>query len=161
MSYQLITAKEKEMQNQLMSRETIKAGNTMMIENILNMPVQPYEDGKAVYRVAEIQGQKTGQLRQTPLAVVQYAGQRYLIAPSRGRDWVYNLIASGVCTLRTKTQQERCHAVLTLDDEAIVVVQAYMAHLPDWALQQFPFPATDSAEEIRSKSEDFAIFRLS
>lgn len=148
------------MQNQPMSRETIKAGNAMMIENILNMQVQPYEDGKAVYRVAEIQGQKTGQICQTPLAVVQYAGQRYLIAPSRGRDWVHNLIASGVCTLRAKAQQERCHATLTLDDEAVAVVQAYMAQLQAWALQQFPFPATASAEEIRAKSEDFAIFRL-
>ncbi len=149
------------MQNQPMSKDTIRAGNAMMIENILNMPVQPYQDGKAVYRVAKIAGQKTGQLRQTPLAVVQYAGQRYLIAPSRGRDWVHNLIASGVCTLKTRTQQERCHATLTLDDEAIVVVQAYMAQLPDWALQQFPFPATALAEEIRAKNEDFAIFRLS
>jgi deazaflavin-dependent oxidoreductase (nitroreductase family) len=149
------------MQEQPLPKGTIKAGNTMMIENILNMPEQPYQEGVAVYRVVETQGRKTGQPRRTPLAVVQYEGQRYLIAPSRGRDWVHNLIASDVCTLMTKTQRERCHAVLTLDDKAVAVVQAYIARLPDWALRQFPFPATASAEEIRSKDEDFAVFRLS
>ncbi len=144
-----------------MTKETVKAGNTMMVENILQMPVQPYEDGKAVYRIAEIQGCQSGQMRRTPLAVFQYAGKRYLIAPSRGRDWVHNLIASGKCTLVTKTEQEQCYAALTLDDEAIAGIRAYMAQLPDWALQQFPFSANASDEEIHAKAENFAVFRLS
>ena len=144
-----------------MSKETVKAGNTMMIGNILNMPVQPYEDGKSVYRVVEVQGRQSGQVRRTPLAVVQYMGKRYLIAPSRGRDWVYNLIASGTCTLLAQNEQERCHATLTLDDEALALVRAYMAQLPDWALQQFPFPGNVSDEEMRAKAESFAVFRLS
>ena len=84
---------------QPMSKETIKSGNAMMIENILQMPVQPYEDGKAVYRVVEVQGRQSGRVQRTPLAVPQYAGKRYLVAPSRGRDWVHNIIASGTCTL--------------------------------------------------------------
>ena len=149
------------MQGQPMSKETIKSGNSMMIENILRMPVQPYEDGKGVYRVVEMRGRQSGQLRRVPLAVAQYEGQRYLIAPSRGRDWVYNLIAAGECTLLTSAGQEHVGVALTLDDEAIAVLHAYMASLQDWALQQFPFPATASAEEIRAKADAFAIFRLS
>lgn len=144
-----------------MSKETVKAGNTMMIENILHMPVQPYEDGKSVYRVVEVQGRQSGQVRRTPLAVVQYAGKRYLIAPSRGRDWVYNLIASGTCTLVAQTEREQCHAELTLDDETLALVRAYMAQLPDWAVQQFPFSKNASDEEMRAKAESFAVFRLS
>ena len=144
-----------------MSKETVKAGNTMMIGNILNMPVQPYEDGKSVYRVVEVQGHQSGQVRRTPLAVVQYAGKRYLIAPSRGRDWVHNLIASGTCVLLAQNEQEQCRATLTLDDEAIALVHTYMAQLQDWALQQFPFPGNVSDEEMRAKTESFAVFRLS
>ncbi len=147
--------------NPSMSKETIKAGNSMMIENILQMPVQPYQDGKAVYRVVEVPGRQSGQVRRTPLAVVQYAGKRYLIAPSRRRDWVHNLIASGECTLVAKDEQEQCRAELTLDDEAIALVRAYMAQLPDWALQQFPFSANASDEEMHAKAENFAVFRLS
>jgi deazaflavin-dependent oxidoreductase (nitroreductase family) len=146
--------------NQPMSKETISTGNRMMIDNILNTPPQPYQDGKAVYRVVEIPGRKTQQIRQTPLAIFQYAGQRYLIAPSSGRDWVYNLIASTTCTLLTKASREQVHATLTLDDTAIKAVQAYMAQLPDWSLRQFPFPATASAEEIQSKKDAFAVFHL-
>lgn len=144
-----------------MSKETVRSGNSMMIENILQMPVQAYEDGKGVYRVVEMRGRQSGQMRRVPLAVAQYEGKRYLIAPSRGRDWVYNLIAAGECTLLTSVGQEHVHVTLTLDDEAIAAIQSYMAGLADWALQQFSFPATASAEEIRAKGETFAVFRLS
>ena len=149
------------MHGQPMSKETIQSGNRMMMENILRMPVQPYEDEKAVYRVVEMRGRQSGQARRVPLAVVQHEGKRYFIAPSRDRDWVYNLIASGECTLVTNAGQEHVHATLTFDDEAVATVQAYMARLPDWTLQQFSFLATASAEEIRAKAETFAIFRLS
>lgn len=149
------------MQGQPMSKEAIQAGNTMMIERIMDMPAQPYQEGAGAYRVVETRGRKSGQIRRVPLAIVQYQGQRYLIAPSRKRDWVYNLINSGTCTLVTKTESEQSHARLTLDDEAVAAVQAYIAHLVDWALQQFPFGASASAEEIRAKAEEFAVFRLS
>ena len=144
-----------------MSKETVRAGNAMMIENILQMPVQHYQDGKAVYRVVEVCGRQSGQTRRTPLAVFQYTGKRYIIAPSSGRDWVHNLTASGECTLVSQAGPEHCHAKLTLDDEAIAAVKAYMAQLADWALQQFPFSAHASDEEISTKSESFAVFRLS
>ena len=146
---------------QPISKATVKAGNTMMIENILHMPVQQYEDGKAVYRVLEVPGRQSGRIQRTPLAVPQYAGKRYLVAPSRGRDWVHNLIASGTGILVSQTQREQCHATLTLDDEAITMVRAYMAQLPDWSLQQFPMSRNATDEEIRSKAESFAVFRLS
>ena len=146
---------------QPMSKETIKSGNAMMIENILQMPVQPYEDGKAVYRVVEVQGRQSGRVQRTPLAVPQYAGKRYLVAPSRGRDWVHNIIASGTCTLVSQAGREQFKATLTLDDEAIAMVRAYMAQLPDWSLQQFPISVHATDEEMHSKSESFAVFRLS
>jgi deazaflavin-dependent oxidoreductase (nitroreductase family) len=144
-----------------MSKEMVRSGNSMMVENILQMPVQPYEEGKGVYRVVEMRGRQSGQMRRVPLAVAQYEGKHYLIAPSRGRDWVHNLIAAGECTLLTSAGQEHVHATLTLDDEAVAATQAYIAELGDWTLQQFPFTATASAEEIRAKGEAFAVFRLS
>ena len=113
-----------------MPKETIRSGNAMMIENIMQMPVQPYQDGKAVYRIAQIRGRQSGQIRRTPLAVFQYNGKRYLIAPTHQRDWVHNLIAAGECTLVTKIEQEHSKATCTLDDEAIAGVRAYMAQLP-------------------------------
>ncbi|GCE29519.1 hypothetical protein KDA_50030 [Dictyobacter alpinus] len=148
------------MYNQPLARETVRAGNRMMVERILGMDVQPYTDEVGVYRVVEIRGRRTGESHRVPLAVYQYQQQRYLIAPSRGRDWVYNLLAAGTCVLVAKGQREQVRATLTLDDEAIRATQAYMAQLPDWALQQFPFPASASAEEMRSKKQEFVVFRL-
>ncbi len=149
------------MHGQPMSKDTVRGGNAMMIENILQMPVLPYEDDKAVYRVAEMRGCQSGQLRRAPLAVFQHSGQRYLIAPSYNRDWVYNLIASGECSLLAKDKRDHVKATLTLDEEAILAVRAYMAQLQDWALQQFPFPADTSDAEMRASAERFAVFRLS
>ncbi len=146
---------------QPMSKENIRSGNAMMIEHILQMPVQLYQDNKASYRVAEIRGRQSGQMRRTPLAVFQHKGERYLIAPTRKRDWVYNLIASGECVLLSKIEQESVHTTLTLDNEALNALRAYMAQLPDWSLQQFPMLGDATDEEMRSKAESFAVFRLS
>ncbi len=61
----------------------------------------------------------------------------------------------------TMSRQQREYATLTLDDEAIAANQAYMAVLPNWALQQFPFSEGVSVDEMQSKREQFAVFLLS
>ena len=147
--------------DQPMSKETIRAGNTMMMENIMQMPTQPYQEGKGVYRILEVRGRQSGQTRRTPLAVALFNDKRYLIAPSKGRDWVHTLIAAGEWTLVSKTQHEQCKATLVLDEEAMDAIRAYMAPLPDWTLAQFPFKADASNEEMRAKSEELAVFQLS
>ena len=135
-------------------------GNATMIQQVLQMPIEPYQNGKFVYRVVEIRGRKSGTMRRTPLAVYQYDGTRYLIAPERSRDWVQNLLAAGECLLITKTQQDHCSAVLAFDPGALAAVRTYIGQL-EWASRQFPFTVKDSDAEIISKAEQFAIFRLS
>ncbi|HLG74866.1 MAG TPA: hypothetical protein VKX46_00545 [Ktedonobacteraceae bacterium] len=146
--------------NTPMTREMKQTGNATMAQRVLQMPVVPYEDGKFVYRVVEIRGRKSGTMRQVPLAVFQYEGIRYLIAPERSRDWVQNLQVTGECLLITSKQQEHYHAALTFDPTALAAVRAYIGQLA-WASQQFPFSPNDNDEYIRSKTEQFAIFRLS
>ena len=144
-----------------MTKRLVKAGNTMMIQRIRLLPAQTYQEGKGVFRVVETRGRRSGQLRYVPLAVALWHGQKYLISPEHTRDWVKNLLASDECTLIAGKEREHCHATLTLDEEAIAIVKAYIASLPDWALQQFPFSAHASTEEILSKQDKFAVFRLS
>jgi deazaflavin-dependent oxidoreductase (nitroreductase family) len=158
---EIVQARNNASSDQPLAKGTVQAGNRMMIDNILNMPVQPYQDGTAALRVVETIGHSSKKLRQVPLGVVQYEGQRYLIAPSSGRDWVRNLVASDSCTLVTKESRESVHAALTLDDTAIRALRAYMAVLPDWTLRQFPFSVDASDEEIHAQQRAFAIFRLS
>ena len=143
-----------------MTQQMKQEGNAAMTQRVMQMSVEPYQDGKYVYRVVEIRGRKSGTLRQTPLAVYQHDGTRYLIAPERSRDWVQNLVAAGECLLIAKTQQESCSAVLSFDATALVAVRAYIGQLA-WASRQFPFSVKDSDAEIVSKAEQFAIFRLS
>ena len=143
-----------------MTKQMNRAGNANMTQRILQMPTEPYEDGKFVYRVVEICGRKSGMMRQVPLAIYQHDGIRYLIAPERSRDWVQNLLAIGECLLITNTQRDQCNAVMTFDSAALTAVRAYVSQLT-WVSKQFPFSVTDSNSEIASKAELFAIFRLS
>ena len=143
-----------------MTQQMKQEGNATMTQRVMQMPVEPYQDGKFVYRVIEIRGRKSGTTRQTPLAVYQHDGVRYLIAPERSRDWVQNLIAAGECLLISKTQQDHCSAVLAFDPAALAAVRAYISQLA-WASRQFTFSVKDSDAEIVSKSEQFSIFRLS
>ena len=143
-----------------MTQQMKQAGNATMVQRVMQMPLEPYQDGKFVYRVVEIRGRKSGTIHQTPLAVYQHDGTRYLIAPERSRDWVQNLLAAGECLLITKTQQDACSAILAFDPTALAAVRAYIGQLA-WASRQFPFSVTDSDAEIASKAGQFAIFRLS
>lgn len=147
--------------NTPLTKQMIQEANRTMVERIMQMPVAPYEDGKYVLRVVETSGRKSGKVCQSPLAISQHAGMRYLISPERSRDWVLNLIAKGECVITTHHQQEHCHAVLAFDAAALAAVRVYIGQLAGWSSQQFPFSITESDTEIQIKAEQFAIFRLS
>ncbi len=160
MENQSFAERMKQEANIPMTKQMKQEGNATMTQRVMQMPVEPYQDGKFVYRVVEIRGRKSGAMRQIPLAVYQHDGVRYLIAPERSRDWVQNLAAAGECSLITKTQQDHCSATLAFDPTALAAVRAYIGQLA-WASRQFPFSVEDSDAEIASKAEQFAIFRLS
>lgn len=45
--------------------------------------------------VLEVAGRRSGRLRRTAVNWVEYEGQRYLVSPRGGTDWVRNLRAAG------------------------------------------------------------------
>ena len=46
-------------------------------------------------RVLELRGRKSGEPRRTPVNLMTFEGQRYLVAPRGHTQWVRNLRASG------------------------------------------------------------------
>ena len=46
-------------------------------------------------RVLEVPGRKSGEPRRTPVNLMTFEGQRYLVAPRGHTQWVRNLRASG------------------------------------------------------------------
>ena len=72
-----------------------------------------------------VRGRKSGEMRTTPVAVVEQQGKRYLIAPFGVVNWVRNLrAAAGVATLTRSRRIEVIHAIELGSEEAAVVLRA-------------------------------------
>src|SRR5215468_5172462 len=62
-----------------------------------------------------VPGRKSGIMRTTPVFVLRYEGQRWLVAGFEQADWVKNLRAAGWCVLIHDRRQERV-AVMEVED---------------------------------------------
>src|SRR5437763_1513804 len=63
-------------------------------------------------RVLEVPGRKTGEPRRTPVNLLTYEGDRYLVAPRGHTNWVRNLRASGSGRLLLGRRRERVERAL-------------------------------------------------
>lgn len=135
-----------------------RQANQFMIDRIRANPVASHQEGGYVLRVAEVAGRVTGKPRQWPIAVSQLAGQHYVCAPNRQRDWVRNLLAAGECRIEDDPVG-RYRAVLVEEPPAAAVVANYLARLrrdlPGW-----PFPPGAAEDEIGRHLTEIAVFRL-
>lgn len=134
--------------------------NAQMVTRIMQMPPEPYREGTYVLRVAEMRGRRSGQLIAVPLAVVQVGDSRYLVSPTRERAWARNLLAAGECTIAAGGDRAPYRATPVPDNEAVPVLRTYVAQLPGWASQQFPFPVGADDAQIRATAAQTAVFRL-
>jgi deazaflavin-dependent oxidoreductase (nitroreductase family) len=77
-------------------------------------------------RVLEVRGRTTGKPRRTPVNLLTFQGQRYLVAPRGNTQWARNLRASGEGRLLVGARSERFTAVELSDDEKPAVLRAYL-----------------------------------
>jgi deazaflavin-dependent oxidoreductase (nitroreductase family) len=78
-------------------------------------------------RVLEVRGRSSGEWRRTPVNLLTYEGERYLVAPRGETQWVRNLRASGEGRLRLGRSIEPFKAVEVLQDaEKTAVLRAYL-----------------------------------
>ncbi len=76
--------------------------------------------------ILAVRGRKTGRWHTVPVHVLEYGGQRYLLAPRGETDWVRNLRAAGGGELRWRGRIERFQAVEVPDAEKPPLIQAYL-----------------------------------
>lgn len=144
------------------SPEQIRELNRTMAENILAAEPAPYAEGGYVRRVADIRGRRSGHVHAVPLAVITRSGRRYLVSPTRERNWVRNLYADPACTIRSRDTEEDSRAVPVRDrDEITDVVSTYITRMnAPWAVAQFPFPADATRSQIHQAADHVAVFHL-
>ncbi len=77
-------------------------------------------------RVLEVQGRKSGQWRRTPVNLLTYEGQRYLVAPRGHTQWVRNLRVSGRGRLVLGRRVEEFTATEVGEAEKPALLRAYL-----------------------------------
>ncbi len=132
--------------------------NRFMLHKIRTDGPAPYQESRYVLRVVSVPGRVSGEPRPLPIAIPMVAGERYLCAPNRRRDWVRNLLKAGECEIEGDPRP-RHRAVLVEDDSAAVAVQTYLAGLGRPSAE-WPFPSGAPVAEIAEHVKEIAVFRL-
>jgi deazaflavin-dependent oxidoreductase (nitroreductase family) len=74
-----------------------------------------------------VRGRTTGEPRSFPVTVLETGGRRYVFAAFGETNWVLNLRAAGVATLRRGRRDEQVVAVELPSDDAAPILQASLA----------------------------------
>jgi deazaflavin-dependent oxidoreductase (nitroreductase family) len=113
-------------------------------------------------RVLEVPGRKSGEPRRTPVNLMTFEGQRYLVAPRGHTQWVRNLRVSRSGRLWLGRRSEEFSAEELPDEDKTALLRAY---LKKWAWETGQFfggvgaDAPDS--ELRRIAPDHPVFRIS
>jgi deazaflavin-dependent oxidoreductase (nitroreductase family) len=112
-------------------------------------------------RVLEVRGRTSGQPRRTPVNLLSFEGQRYLVAPRGNTQWVRNLRVSGEGRLLVGPRSEHFTATELTDEEKVPVLRAYLKR---WKFEVGVFfdgvgPDSDE-QELRRIAPRHPVFRL-
>jgi len=119
--------------------------------------------GLSVYgsRVLAVRGRTSGEWRTNPVNLLEFEGQRYLVAPRGVTDWVKNLRASGTGELRLGSRSEPIHVIEIPDAEKLPILRAY---LRKWSWETGAFfegvGADASEAELRRICPNHPIFQI-
>lgn len=119
--------------------------------------------GLSVYgsRVLAVRGRKSGQWRTVPVNLLDFEGQRYLVAPRGVTEWVRNIRASSAAELRLGSRVEPIRVLEIPDTEKLPILRAY---LKKWAWEVGAFfegvNATASESDLQRIAPNHPIFRI-
>jgi len=113
-------------------------------------------------RVLEVKGRKSGEWRRTPVNLLTFEGNRYLVAPRGHTQWVKNLRASGNGRLVLGRRSEEFSADEVGEEEKPALLRAY---LKKWKWEVGAFfggvGPDSSDDELRRIAPDHPAFRIS
>jgi deazaflavin-dependent oxidoreductase (nitroreductase family) len=119
--------------------------------------------GVSVYgsRVLAVRGRSSGEWRTNPVNLLEYGGQRYLVAPRGVTQWVKNIRASGSGELRLGGRTEAIRVTEIPDADKLDILRGY---LKKWAWEVGAFfdgVGADAPEsELRRIAPNHPIFRI-
>lgn len=113
-------------------------------------------------RVLAVRGRTSGEWRTTPVNLLTFEGERYLVAPRGQTQWVRNMRVAGGGELRVGRRVERFTATELADDDKPPVLRAYLKR---WKVEIgifFKGVGPDAPEAaLREIAPGYPVFRLS
>ena len=112
-------------------------------------------------RVLEVRGRRSGEPRRTPVNLLGFEGERYLVAARGHTQWVRNLRASGEGRLLVGRRAERFSAVELRDEDKPALLRAYLERWK-WEVGQFfgGVGPDASDDQLRRVGGDHPVFPL-
>jgi deazaflavin-dependent oxidoreductase (nitroreductase family) len=113
-------------------------------------------------RVLEVRGRSSGVPRRTPVNLLVFDGERYLVAPRGDTQWARNLRAAGEGRLLVGRRSEPFRATELADEDKPPLLRAYLKR---WAVEVGAFfdgvGAGSSEQELREAAPKHPVFRVS
>jgi deazaflavin-dependent oxidoreductase (nitroreductase family) len=113
-------------------------------------------------RILEVRGRKSGEWRRTPVNLLVFEGERYLVAPRGETQWVRNMRVSGGGRLVLGRRTEEFRATELPDAERPALLRAYLKKWK-WEVNQFfgGVGPEASDEELLRIAPEHPVFRIS
>jgi deazaflavin-dependent oxidoreductase (nitroreductase family) len=112
-------------------------------------------------RILRVRGRTSGEWRSTPVNLLTWEGQRYLVAPRGHTQWVRNLRVAGGGELVLGRRVERFRAVEVPDPQKPPILRAYLRR---WKAEVGVFfggvSADSPPEELERIAPDHPVFRI-
>jgi F420H(2)-dependent quinone reductase len=121
--------------------------------------------GISVYgsRVLAVRGRRSGLWHTVPVNLLEYRGERFLVAPRGVTEWVRNVRAGSDAELRLGSRRERTRLIEIPDSEPLKI-ELLRAYLRKWAFEVGVFfegvDARASDEALRRIAPNHPVFRV-
>ena len=112
-------------------------------------------------RELRVVGRKSGEVRTTPVNLLDFEGAQYLVAPRGTTQWVRNIRVAGVGELRLGRKIQPFRAVEIADEHRVAVLRSYLRR---WKMEVgvfFDGVGPDSTdEELLAIADRHPVFRV-
>ena len=121
--------------------------------------------GISVYgsRVLAVRGRRSGQWHTTPVNLLEYRGERFLVAPRGVTQWVRNVRAGSEAELRLGSRRERVKLVEIPDTDPLKI-ELLRVYLRKWAFEVGVFfegvDANAADEDLTRIAPNHPVFRV-
>jgi deazaflavin-dependent oxidoreductase (nitroreductase family) len=105
-----------------------------------------------------VRGRNSGQLRTTPVTVVDFDGERWITAPFGVVNWVRNLRAAGGGTLRVGRRLEAISATELPSKDAARVLKAQLSRFPSFIRRYYNVTPASPLEEFEAEAPRHPVF---